>query len=582
MSNSDRSSSILEWVATSLRWLVLLGLAVSLALGDHLTLPAIVTLFVAALLYISLTLLLVLDQPLPYQRYWSVLFDLLLACFLFTLSGAEFGSLAWAGILPAMTAALYFGLLGGGVAAIAALGLQSVIILGFSDLMTTLLFFVSLLPLYAGCVLVMGIGAQLLRANSDRAEKARRVAKQAEADQRKVIFKLVSELSSTLNYQRVLETVLDLSTDALEGGGNNQQRLVSAVLLYTQDNNGSPALRVGSARGFTKADMRISLRGTEGLIGKTIDTGKAQTQKTDISQDPELGRVVGLRACLSAYCLPLFSGLDTYGVLLFSHPSSDFFTLERCELLDMVGKQSIIAIQNARLYRDLEQEKERMMEIQENARNKLARDLHDGPTQSVAAIAMRVNYARRLAERDPKAVTAELFKIEELARRTASEIRHMLFTLRPLVLESQGLVSALESMAEKMHETYNQAVIIQADPGVISRLEPPKQGVVFYLAEEAVNNARKHAEAEHIWVRLQPAGEDLALLEIEDDGKGFDAQSVNENYETRGSLGMLNMRERSELVNGYLKIDSAPGKGTRVSVVIPLTEGAVERARRAR
>jgi signal transduction histidine kinase len=581
MSISDHSISILDWVAAGLRWLMLLGIAVAMAGGDSLSILAVMTLFVAALIYISLMILLTLDQPLPYQRYWSVLIDVLLACFLFSLSGAVFGGLGWVGILPVATASLYFGLVGGGLVALVVLGLQSLITLGFSDTTTALLFFVTLLPLYAVCVLVMGIGAQRFAAYKEPTSKKRQGARLTEADQRKVIFKMVSELSSTLNYQRVLERVLDLSTEALEGGGDNSQRLVSAVLLYLQDENGSTALRVGSARGFTQADLRVSLSGTEGLIGKTIDTGVAQNQRTDISQDPELGRIIALRACQSAYCLPLFSGLETYGVLLFSHPSSDYFIPARCELLEMVGKQSIIAIQNARLYRDLEQEKERMMEIQENARNKLARDLHDGPTQSVAAIAMRVNYARRLVERDPKAAAAELFKIEELARRTTSEIRHMLFTLRPLVLESQGLVSALESMAEKMRETYNQAVIIQADQGIISRLEPSKLGVVFYLAEEAVNNARKHAEAEHIWVRLQPAEQDLALLEIEDDGKGFDKKSVEDSYENRGSLGMLNMRERSDLVNGYLKIDSAPSKGTRVSVVIPLTEGAVERARRA-
>jgi signal transduction histidine kinase len=132
-------------------------------------------------------------------------------------------------------------------------------------------------------------------------------------------------------------------------------------------------------------------------------------------------------------------------------------------VLEIVAKQSVIAIQNARLYQDLEQEKNRIMEIQEESRKKLARDLHDGPTQAISAIAMRVNFARRLMDRDFKAASEELYKIEELARRTTKEIRHMLFTLRPLVLESQGLVATLESMAEKMKETFNQNVTIQAD-----------------------------------------------------------------------------------------------------------------------
>ena len=118
----------------------------------------------------------------------------------------------------------------------------------------------------------------------------------------------------------------------------------------------------------------------------------------------------------------------------------------------------------------------------------------------------------------------------------------MLFTLRPLVLESQGLVAALESMAEKMKDTYNQTVIIEADAETVSQLEAGKQGVIFYIVEEAVNNARKHAQAAHVWVRLNWAGDDLVLLEIEDDGVGFDAAAVNGSYDQRGSLGMVNMR----------------------------------------
>ena len=159
-------------------------------------------------------------------------------------------------------------------------------------------------------------------------------------------------------------------------------------------------------------------------------------------------------------------------MLLYAHPNEKYFTPERREIFDIIGNQAVVAIQNARLYRDLELEKERMMEIQEEARKKLARDLHDGPTQSVSALAMRANYVRRLMDRDPKVAAEELYKIEDMARQTTKEIRHMLFTLRPLVLESQGLIAALESMAEKMRDTYEQEVIIDADPGIITGCIP--------------------------------------------------------------------------------------------------------------
>jgi signal transduction histidine kinase len=321
--------------------------------------------------------------------------------------------------------------------------------------------------------------------------------------------------------------------------------------------------------------MRVNLEGNEGILKKILEGGEAILTQ-DIGYDPELGRIIALRSCSSAYCFPLRSGFNVYGAMLFAHPDPSYFTKERCGLLDIIGRQAVIAVQNARLYQDLIEEKERMVEVQEEARKKLARDLHDGPTQSVAAIAMRVNLARRMMTKNVKQATDELVKIEELAHRTTKEIRHMLFTLRPLILESQGLNAALEAMAEKMRETFSQNVLINVEEKILEDVEMGKQGVIFYIIEEATNNARKHANATHIWVRLRPYETGIALLEIEDDGLGFDVAAVNKSYDKRGSLGMINLRERAELVNGLLNIDSAPGKGTRIQVYIPLSEEAAD------
>jgi signal transduction histidine kinase len=189
-----------------------------------------------------------------------------------------------------------------------------------------------------------------------------------------------------------------------------------------------------------------------------------------------------------------------------------------------------------------------------------------------------------MIERDPAAALDELVKIEDLARRTTKEIRHMLFTLRPLVLESQGLTAALQANAEKMKETYNQNVSIQVDEKLTDLIEMGKSGVIFYIVEEAVNNARKHAQASQIWVRLNPLPKhpEIAFLEISDNGVGFDVAEINKSYDKRGSLGMVNLRERTELVNGVLNIQSAIGKGTQIQVFIPLTEEAADQLNNAR
>jgi signal transduction histidine kinase len=393
------------------------------------------------------------------------------------------------------------------------------------------------------------------------------------------IYNLISKLTSTLKYQNVLEIALDLGARVLATPNTPSEHLVSAVLLFSDTDYTHPALSVGSARHFTPMDMRVVLPGTSGLVAEAITEGTPRIL-LDPAKDPELSRIVALRSCTVAYCLPLRAGIETYGVLLFAHTELEFFTQSKRELLDIIAHQSVIAIQNARLYSDIQLEKERMIEIQEQEHRKLARDLHDGPTQSIAAIAMRLNFARRLLERDTKATADELSKIEDLARRTTKEIRHMLFTLRPLELESQGLIGALKALAEKTHETYSQNVIVEAEENIISQLEMSKQTIIFYIAEEAINNACKYAQANHIWVRMKNYDTDLVLLEIQDDGVGFDKDHVESSYDQRGSLGLLNMSDRTEMVNGVFKLESEIGKGTTIHVLIPLTDEATERLRR--
>ena len=367
--------------------------------------------------------------------------------------------------------------------------------------------------------------------------------------------------------------MLDLCATAIGGDEQGAGEMISTVLLF-----GEHDLRVEAARHFSPQDMKQTFPAEAGVLRDALLTAvTCQIQNPD--SDPELNRIVAVKNCKSALVVPMHRGNNAYGMVFFAHTDPDFFTVDRVELLEMIGHQAVIAIQNARLYQDLGEEKERIVMSQEEARKKLARDLHDGPIQSVAAIAMRVDVARHMMDQDGRSARNELGKIEELARRTTKELRHMLFTLRPLALETDGLISALQTMAEKMLETYQQKVRIDVDQSALNHLELGKQTVIFYLVEEAVTNARKHALATLILVRLHtlPQDTDIVLLEIIDNGQGFNVSEVMGTYDKRGSLGMINLRERSELVNGVLEIQSAPGKGTRIRVFIPLDEEAADR-----
>jgi signal transduction histidine kinase len=565
---------VADWFATALRWFVLACLGIWLSLrglenGTLLVLVLMLGWNVAMSLMAGLSF-----RFARYHRQIVLGIDFVLAILLFLSQGGLANATAWEALIPIGVGAIYFEMWGAFLGAIVFAGLEAFI---SRDALTDLTALSSLV-----LTLLIGLAGGLIgryamrrlrfsrQSRLDAEERRRRL----ETERLRAIYELTSTLTATLSYKRVMDSVLDLGYNALnpilDPDELNDERLVSAIFLFKGNE-----LTIGSARRFTHADTRANLQGKDGILKRVLDEGEAVLTR-DIGYDPELGRIIALRACSSAYCFPLRSGFNVYGAMLFAHPDLNYFTDERRGLLDIIGRQAVIAVQNARLYQDLVEEKERMIDVQEETRKKLARDLHDGPTQSVAAIAMRINLARRMLKKDGKGAEHELEKIEELAHRTTKEVRHMLFTLRPLILESQGLAAALTAMAEKMRETFAQNVIVTVDEKIVENMEMGKQGVIFYIIEEAVNNARKHANAFHIWVRLRPFEKDIALLEIEDDGGGFDVEAVNKSYDQRGSLGMINLRERTELVNGLLNIDSAPGNGTRVQVYIPLTEEAAD------
>jgi signal transduction histidine kinase len=569
-----------DWFAISLRWAVMMGLIVSLALGDSLIAVRAWPLAIVATWNLAMTILAGLNKRLMYHRQINLAVDVLCGGSLFWVQGGLAGPASWSGLLPIMTGAVYFEFSGAMIAAalICAQAFVTAQLNYAGGTSVTLLWMIGMLALGALFGLLGKQLMQRLRARRQAWLAAEENRRQIQTERLRAIYELTSTLTATLSYRRVLDSALDVSYSILTPNAeeNASDPVVSAVLLFR-----GGQLRVGSARRFTSADLRVTLDGNEGILRKVFDEGEP-IHTRDVSYDPELGRVIALRNCTSAYCFPLRSGFNVYGAMLYAHPDPDYFTPDRRDMLDIIGRQAVVAIQNARLYQDLVEEKERMMEVHEEARKKLARDLHDGPTQSVAAMAMRLNIARRMLEKDPKSATEEINKIEQLAHRTSKEIRHMLFTLRPLILESQGLTAALKAMADKMHETFNQNVVIDISEPIQSQLDISKQGVIFYIVEEAVTNARKHASASNIWVRLRPVEQGVAVLEIEDDGIGFDVAAVNRAYDKRSSLGMVNLRERAELVNGLLNLESAPGKGTKVSVYLPLSEEAADRIQHAK
>ncbi len=564
----------LDLLIISIRWLMLSALPIVSGLSGVMSLSMAFILIAWFLLSFAVTIALAIEWKPSVLQTAVVIADLVFALAAIAFSGMLTSPLWWSLLIASVTIGLRLGMKSAlivssiGAAAAAIMILLATAISPWTLVTVMLQTLVLMLTAVFLGWFVTQVRLQALGLDRRQARDRSRVFEQTYEDTRE-LFQIASALNATLNYEEVLEKALDLSGKVLSGDRPEDDRLVSALLLF-----GNGELHVASARHLTNSDWDVLLPAKEGAIHQAFHSSELQIIQTPL-EDPELSLLSTFRSLGTAVCIPLSSRLEAYGMLVFAHKDSKYFTMERLELLQAIGDQTMIAMQNANLFKDLLLEKERITEIQEETRKQLARDLHDGPTQSIASIAMRINFARRLMERDLQATSKELSKVETLARRTTKEIRHMLFTLRPLILETRGLIAALHQLAGKIHDTHGQLVVIETEGTLPVNLDMGKQAVLFYIAEEAVNNARKHAEAEHIWLRTHTR-EDVFVLEIEDDGVGFNVGSVDSDYEQRGSLGMVNMRERTELIHGVFHVDSTEGKGTCIQVSVPLTEGNAE------
>ncbi len=574
MLNIDRRPFQLDWLISNLRWLLLIAVVVVAFLTPEHgfggpSFSFLLTLVILVAFYNILVTFLLAFKAFPPLLSWATLvIDAALAVGLMTVSGGLHSPFLFFSLLPIVTAALRFSFLLSLVVALFTLGYFGLGLAqrgeaNISDVVSG----IGNAAILVLAALVTGLIGQRMQRRIEVTVEEERMEElhqlRARRQQSRLIFELASTLSATLNYQRVLEAMMDVSEIGLYELTRQVSSQVGIVLLFYNQQ-----LRVAASRHLTRRDEQIVLEGKGGVVVQALTTAEPALCD-DPARDPELGQFVAMHRCKQAVAVPLRAGFENFGIVVFASTAAEVYTADYQDLLMALCNQAVVALQNARLYQSLMEEKERIVQVEEDARKKLARDLHDGPTQSIAAIAMRVNYTRKLLEDNPEDVGEELARIEELARMTTKEIRHMLFTLRPLILETQGLRAALDQYIIKRAETDPLPVHLEAPQGVDQVLDKNAQGVIFYIIEEAISNARKHAQANNVWVRLSQQPGDF-VAEVEDDGKGFDLKAVMEDYALRGSLGMTNLHERTELVGGKLEIHTARGQGTRVVLTVPL------------
>ena len=304
------------------------------------------------------------------------------------------------------------------------------------------------------------------------------------------------------------------------------------------------------------ADIASILPGS-GIAGRVVQGGApvvVPNLRNDPHALPAAQRLSPRQAYLGA---PMRAKGRAVGVLGVIGREAQQFGVEEVALLASIADQVGVAVDNARLYGQAEQ----LAVLQE--RDRLARELHDSVTQSLYSANLMIETARRSAEGGQHdQLNTYLARLAEVVQGALKEMRLLVYELRPPVLVQEGLVAALQKRLDAVEGRAGVEARLLVEGNVVP--EPVVEEALYRIAQEALNNALKHASARSVAVHIEAEGDGLRL-EVTDDGRGFEPEDASD----RGGLGLETMRQRAEGLHGTFEISSILGKGTTVRVQVP-------------
>lgn len=212
---------------------------------------------------------------------------------------------------------------------------------------------------------------------------------------------------------------------------------------------------------------------------------------------------------------------------------------------------------------------ERAINAQEEERVRIARGLHDDIAQSISMLIIRLERLENLVPADVPDLARHVAEAHKLATQLLEGLRQIIWDLRPSILDDLGLVPAIRWFARSKLEEMGVRVDFGRGNDVM-RLPSHLETMLFRVAQEAVNNVLRHADAKNVSIRLRPEQEHICL-EVKDDGRGFDVERINGEAVSKNQLGLLGIKERVSLVGGRVMVESVPGSGTCVHVCVPLS-----------
>jgi len=391
----------------------------------------------------------------------------------------------------------------------------------------------------------------------ENAQLHRDVARQLRVQQR--LNEVAEQITSELELEMVLPKVLQIAEELVgaDGGG---------IALFDRERKN---VRYPYLHNLPQELADVSIPSGKGLAGKVLTTGRPVVVE-DYQTYPGAIPAFAEQGLTSVVAVPIVSGDQSFGMLtLVSFNRAKRFSDRDIVILTGVGRQTGIAIENARLYGNLRFYVQEITRAQENERERIARELHDETIQMLVVLSRRIEVLATLSEQLPETAMQHLESLQELIGNTLGGVRRFVQDLRPPTLDYLGLVAALGGLTSDLVEKDGIEAELKV-AGEVRRLMPEEaELVLFRIAQEALNNARWHSNASRVVVQVEFCPGRVRMV-IDDNGCGFNAPERIGDLVSTGRLGLIGMYERARTLGGTLTIQSELGRGTVVIVDVPV------------
>lgn len=375
-------------------------------------------------------------------------------------------------------------------------------------------------------------------------------------------------LNQSLNLNHVLAKMLDLLLTGVPYDN------AAAVLVHHES---QLVVRASRGREFEdrfRRNSMFSLADSEDCLHtQKLLTDRAVVLLPDTAVSPHWEPFFDGEDHHTGLGIPIVVEGKAIGFCVINKCQPDYFTAQHVEIAKALVSQAVAAIQNARLFEQVQAGRERLhslsqrlVEIQETERRFIARELHDEAGQSLASLKIQLMFLEQQAHQ-PEAVVSSVAKLKQDIDDIAESLHRLAANLRPASLDHVGLLTALSQHVEAISSQHNLIGQFEAI-GLEKRLPPDVETAVYRIVQEALTNVIRHAQATRADVILKQGADKLIII-VEDNGIGFDPVTAKSDNGVNDHLGLVGIRERVDMLGGQLIVESVLGNGTTLKIEVP-------------